>query len=52
MKDKLLNLVKNYKFYVIVILILFTLYLIFGKPSVHTETDIQFDQVDTTSIVK
>lgn len=50
MKQKILELAKNYKTWVIFIIILFIIYLIVGNLSIRTETEIQFDRViDTLS---
>lgn len=53
MKEKILKLINNYKFWVIVVLILFITYLIFSNPSIHmiTDTTINFDKLpDTTTV--
>lgn len=47
-KEKILELLKNYKLWIIFAMILFIIYLIFGDLAIHTETDIQFDQVVDT----
>lgn len=47
-----LKVLNNVKSLVIIFLILLTVYLLFNKPSIHTETKIQFDGlvIDSTLI--
>lgn len=46
-----LKVLNGMKGLVIVFLILLTVYLIFNKPSVHTDTKIQFDVVIDSSLI-
>lgn len=46
-----LKVLNGMKGLVIVFLILLTVYLIFNKPSVHTDTKIQFDGVIDSSVI-
>lgn len=46
-----LKVLNSMKGLVIVFLILLTVYLIFNKPSVHTDTKIQFDGVIDSSVI-
>lgn len=52
-KEWLLTVVKDYRLWIIFAMILFIIYLIFGKPTYHGEVDIQFDQAvkDTITIL-
>lgn len=50
-KERLIALVKDYRLWIIFAMILFTLYLMFGNLAIHTETDIQFDQVTTDTFI-
>lgn len=47
-KEKILELLKNYKLWIIFAMILFIIYLIFGDLAIRTETEIQFDKVIDT----